>query len=123
MFSGENAKLKFGESVVEEIVFTSKMKETIAFKLKGVMEDHHFKIPSERIIFDDFRKIKKEVLPNGNIRLAVSENDSETDEHSHADYFWAAGLSIFSDSGKEGNINIKSGTKRESGKMLEGYYQ
>lgn len=120
----ENARLKFGDSMVEEITFTAKAKESMAFKLKGAMEDQSFRIPNDRIIFDDFRKIKKETTATGAIRLIADDDQDETTgdkNHSHADYFWAGALCIWADSGNSGPVNIRSGRKRESVKLLENH--
>lgn len=123
----ENAKLKFGESMVEEVVFTGKIKEAISFKLKGVMQDGQFKIPSDRIIRDDFRKIKKETTATGAIRLVADDDPADKDnadaskQHSHADYYWAGGLCVYADSGSVGPVKIFTGRKRESNKITAGY--
>ena len=116
----ENAKLKFGESMVDEITFTAKIKEVMAYRLKGLMEDKNLRIPSDRVIADDLHKPRKESTASGNIRFVV-EDDESSNEHSHADYFWAAGLSLEADSDSGGPVIIKSGRKRESVNMLKGY--
>lgn len=118
----ENAKLKFGESAVEEITFTAKIKELMAYQLKGLLEDKNFRIPADRIIADDFHKPKKETTASGAVRFVVEE-DENANEHSHADYFWSACLSLQADSNSGGPIHIKAGKSRQANKVLEGYYQ
>ena len=118
----ENAKLKFGETMVEEITFTAKIKESMAYRLKGLLEDKNFRIPADRIIADDFHKPKKETTASGAVRFVVEE-DENANEHSHADYFWAACLSIQADSIFGGPVVVKSGKKREAGKLMTGYFQ
>lgn len=116
----ENARLKFGDNLVEEVTFTAKLKETMAYKLKGLMEDKDFRIPSSRIIEDDFHKPKKETTASGNVRFIVEE-DSNANEHSHADYFWAACLSVEADSYAAGPLKVVSKKMRQSSRLLDGY--
>ncbi|MBX2976421.1 MAG: hypothetical protein KF721_09820, partial [Ignavibacteriaceae bacterium] len=117
----ENARLKFGDNTVEEVTFTNKVKESMAYKLKGLMEDKDFRIPADRIIEDDFHKPKKETTAAGNVRFVVEEDES-ANEHSHADYFWAACLCNEADSYASGPVKTASGRKREAKKILRGYY-
>ena len=82
----ENAKLDYGW-IVEQVRFTAAVKESLAFGLKGDMEDRHFMTPDDPKTDGDFRKIKKTTTASGNIRF-----DGERDEDGHSDRFWAAGL-------------------------------
>lgn len=109
----ENARLKFGDTTVEEITFTAKIKEVMAYRMKGVLEDKNLKLPANRIIADDFHKPKKETTASGNVRFVVEE-DENANEHSHADYFWAGCLALEADSNFAGPVHIVSGKKRES---------
>lgn len=116
----ENARLKFGDNMVEEITFTAKIKEAMAYRMKGMLEDKNFRLPSDRIIADDFHKPKKETTASGAVRFVV-EDDESANEHSHADYFWGACLSLQADSISGGPVVIKSANKRQAAKMLIGY--
>ena len=80
---------KFGTTRVEGVTLTANVKETLAFRMKKMLEDLSFLIPADQEIYDDFQLVKKVVTTAGNIRLpADTKNDS------HADRFWGAALSL-----------------------------
>ena len=84
----ENAILRYGTRV-EQVQFTMRSKEEIAFDLYKKMEDRALRIPPDpkNIIRADFRLIRREVTSSNNVRfLAGLEGDS------HADRFWAFAL-------------------------------
>jgi phage FluMu gp28-like protein len=84
----ERAKQRFGYKV-EPVTFTGAMKEEMAYALRSRMEDKAFLIPDDRIIFSDFRGIRKETTTSGNIRFA-----GERTSNGHCDRFWAAALAV-----------------------------
>lgn len=84
----ERGKERFGYKV-EEVVFTSGVKEDLAVSLRKHMEDGLFKIPGTKEIIADFRGIRKETTAAGNIRYVGERNSN-----GHSDRFWAAALCI-----------------------------
>ncbi len=85
----ERAKERFGEYRVEAITFTSKVKEELAYPTKAAFEDKTVRIPDERAITADLRKVRKSTTASGNIRF-----EAESDEEGHADRFWALALAL-----------------------------
>lgn len=80
---------KWGKARVEGVTLTAQAKETLAFRMKKMLEDLSFLIPDSQEVYDDFQLVKKVVTTAGNIRLpADTKNDS------HADRFWGAALSL-----------------------------
>lgn len=77
----------FGLSRIEGVHFTAQNKEVMAFRMKKIIEDGSYFIPSDVKIYDDFQLIKQTITTTGNIRLQAG-----TLEDSHGDYFWASAL-------------------------------
>jgi phage FluMu gp28-like protein len=76
-------------SRVEEVTFTSKVKEDLAVTLRRRFEDRLVRIPSDRDIREDIHSVKKLTTAAGNTRF-----DAERTEDSHADRFWALALAL-----------------------------
>ncbi|MGD0922486.1 MAG: terminase family protein [Terriglobia bacterium] len=72
---------------VEPVVFTSAVKEDLAFRTKRRMEARLTLLPDTREIRRAFSAVKKIVTPSGNLRF-----DAERTEAGHADEFWAKAL-------------------------------
>ncbi len=85
----DDAKAKFGEYRVEGVTFTPKVKETLAYPVRGSMQDRKLRIPSQPEIRADLRQVAKQVTPAGNVRFTA-----ERTADGHADRFWALGLAI-----------------------------
>jgi len=84
----EEARERFGDSLVEGIDFTVATKELLATGLKQKMEDRIPVIPAEIYIRNSFHAIRK--LPSGTGHFRF---DAEaTEQAGHADEFWAAAL-------------------------------
>ena len=83
----DDAQDKFGGHRVEGVTFTAPIKETLAYALRGSMEDRRIRIPHDPKIRADLRKIKKTTTAAGNIRF-----EAESDADGHADRFWALAL-------------------------------
>jgi phage FluMu gp28-like protein len=72
---------------VEPVVFTSAVKENLAFRTKRRMEARLTLLPDTREIRRAFSAVKKIVTPSGNLRF-----DAERTDAGHADEFWAKTL-------------------------------
>jgi phage FluMu gp28-like protein len=72
---------------VEPVVFTSAVKEDLAFRTKRRMEARLTLLPDTREIRRAFSAVKKIVTPSGNLRF-----DAERTAAGHADEFWAKAL-------------------------------
>ena len=82
----ERGRKRFGYRV-EPVTFTAKWKEDAAYKLKAAMEDRSIRIPDDKVIFSDFRSMRKTVTSAGNIRF-----EGERTKDGHADRFWSCAL-------------------------------
>lgn len=83
------AQHEFGEYRVEAVTFTGPVKEELAFALRAAFEDRRIRIPADREITADLRKVRKTTTAAGNIRF-----EAERDSKGHADRFWALALAI-----------------------------
>lgn len=116
----EDAQDKFGRFRVEAVTFTNQVKAAIANTLYTYAEDIRLYIPSDPEIREDLHSVKKIVTVAGNIRF-----DAANTENSHADRFWACGLSVHAaHDAPSGPVSTSVGSrgKREASKMVEGYY-
>ena len=84
----ERARKKFGYRV-EQTVLSAQSKEPMAYALRLRMEERTLRIPDDRIVFSDFRGIRKSVTAAGNIRF-----EGERTKDGHSDRFWAAALCV-----------------------------
>jgi phage FluMu gp28-like protein len=107
---GDDAKVKFGEYRVECLTFTPRVKEELAYPVRGKMEDKKLRIPYKPEIRADLRAVTKETTAAGNIRFTA-----ERSENGHADRFWALGLGIHAAGGAGGPITYESLGSRSSG--------
>jgi len=86
---GDDAQKKFGSYRVETVTFTPKVKEALAYPVRGRMEDRKLRIPYRPEIRADLRAVTKETTAAGNIRFTAERSDN-----GHADRFWALALAI-----------------------------
>ena len=86
---GDDAQKKFGTHRVECVTFTAKVKEALAYPVRGTMEDRKLRIPYKPEIRADLRAVTKETTAAGNIRFTA-----ERSENGHADRFWALALAV-----------------------------
>ncbi|WP_411846434.1 terminase family protein [Roseibacillus persicicus] len=98
----ERAQQKY-RSKVEPVTFTAKVKEELAFPLRGAFEDHALKIPSDPKVISDLRSITKTTTAAGNIRF-----DADRGTNGHADRFWALALALHAGQTKTSNFRIAS---------------
>ena len=92
---GDDAQKQFGQYRVECVTFSAKVKEALAYPVRGKMEDHRLRIPYKPEIRADLRAVTKETTAAGNIRFTA-----ERSENGHADRFWALALAIHAASGE-----------------------
>ena len=85
----DDAIAKFGSYRVEGVTFTGRVKEELAYPVRGGMEDKTLRIPYKPEIRADLRAVTKVTTPSGNIRFTA-----ERSENGHADRFWALALGI-----------------------------
>ena len=86
---GDDAQAKFGQYRVESLTFTGRVKEELAYPVRGAMEDKKLRIPYKPEIRADLRAVTKVTTAAGNIRFTA-----ERSENGHADRFWALALGI-----------------------------
>ncbi|MBS0212320.1 MAG: terminase family protein [Proteobacteria bacterium] len=83
----DDAQRRYGESRVEGVTFTSKVKEELAYPVRGAMQDRTLRIPYSPAIRADLRSVTKQTTAAGNIRFTA-----ERSADGHADHFWALAL-------------------------------
>jgi phage FluMu gp28-like protein len=110
----DDAQDKFGEHRVEGVTFTGQVKEALAYPLKGAMEDRAVRIPDDKHIRADLRKVQKVTTAAGNIRFVA-----ESTPDGHADRFWALALAIHAASQPGVVIDYQSTGRRNSGTDLD----
>lgn len=97
----DDAQDRFGEYRVEAVTFTPRVKETLAYPVKGKMEDRTLIIPFDPKIRADLRQVTKETTAAGNIRFTA-----ERSPDGHADRFWALALAIHAAADAYGEILV-----------------
>lgn len=85
----DDAQDALGEHRVEAVTFTPKVKEALAYPIRGAMEDRKLRIPHDPKIRADLRMVTKQITAAGNVRFTA-----ERTVDGHADHFWALGLAI-----------------------------
>ncbi len=93
----DDAVAKFGSYRVEGVTFTGRVKEELAYPVRGSMEDKRLRIPYKPEIRADLRAVTKVTTASGNIRFTA-----ERSENGHADRFWALALGVHAASGGAG---------------------
>jgi len=113
---GDDAQRQFGEYHIECVTFTARVKEALAYPVRGKMEDKKLRIPYKPEIRADLRAVTKETTAAGNIRFTA-----ELSENGHADRFWALALAIHAAGNASGPVTVTSRNRREANALLEGY--
>lgn len=85
----DDAQRAFGQYRIEAVTFTGRMKEALAYPVRGMMEDKKLRIPYQPEIRADLRAVTKVTSAAGNIRFTA-----ERSENGHADRFWALALAV-----------------------------
>lgn len=86
---GDDAQKKFGEYAIELVTFSGRVKEELAYPVRGAMQDRKLRIPSRPEIRADLRAVTKQTTAAGNIRFTA-----ERSENGHSDRFWALALAL-----------------------------
>ncbi len=103
-------------SLIEPVSFTLKVKEDLATYARMMFEKRLIRIPDNQALIRDIHSIKKIVTHAGNIRF-----DSERNESSHADRFWAMALALHAGNQQAGPIYVASRKRRESVELTRGF--
>jgi phage FluMu gp28-like protein len=90
----DDAQDKFGEHRVEGVNFSAAVKESLAYPVRGAMEDRTLRIPYHPEIRADLRSVTKQTTSAGNIRFTAERTDD-----GHADRFWALALAVHAAAG------------------------
>ena len=101
---GDDAQKQFGEYRVELVGFTPRVKEELAYPVRGSMEDKKLRIPYDQEVRADLRAVTKETTAAGNIRFTA-----ERSENGHADRFWALGLAIHAAGNPVAPVDFQTG--------------
>ncbi len=83
----DDAQDKFGSTRVEAVTFTPRVKEELAYPLRGAFEDRKIRIPYDPKVRADLRAVTKQTTAAGNIRFTA-----ERTPDGHSDRFWACAL-------------------------------
>jgi len=103
----DDAQRRFGETRVEGITFTPKVKEALAYPVRGRMQDRTLRIPYDPDIRADLRSVTKQTTAAGNIRFTA-----ERTPDGHADRFWALALALHAGSSPTAPIDYQSAGSR-----------
>ena len=109
----EDAQTKFGKFRVEQIMFTNKMKEELAYTTRTNFENKTVFIPKEHNIREDLHSVRRITTTANNIRF-----DAEHSENGHADRFWALSLALHAAGSGRGDINISTRKRYETLKQI-----
>lgn len=106
----DDAQDRFGASKVEGITFTPKVKEALAYPVRGAMQDRALRIPYDAHIRADLRSVTKQTTVAGNIRFTA-----ERTPDGHADRFWALALGIHAAAAPAGVIEFTPAPRHPRG--------
>lgn len=105
----DDAQAKFGETRVEAVTFTNRVKEELAYPVRGRMQDRTLRIPYTNEIRADLRMVTKVTTAAGNIRFTA-----ERTPDGHADHFWALALAVHAAASPAAPIEYQSTGPRMS---------
>lgn len=112
----DDAVDKFGEYKIEGVTFTPKVKESMAYPVRGAMEDRRLRIPYDPHIRSDLRSVTKQITASGNVRFTA-----ERTPDGHADRFWALALAVQAASNPSAPIEYMSTGRRAVFAEMEGF--
>jgi phage FluMu gp28-like protein len=104
----DDAQDKFGQYKVEAVTFTPRVKEELAYPVKGLMEDRGVRIPYDPKVRAALRMVTKQTTAAGNIRFTA-----ERTADGHADEFWALALAVHAASSPAAPIEFDSLSRAE----------
>jgi len=85
----EELQTKWGARV-EPVVFTQAVKETLAVRVKRLLEEGRVRLPADPAVRAALGAVKRYVTPAGHIRFDADR----TEAAGHADHFWALALAL-----------------------------
>lgn len=106
---GDDAQEKFGAHKVELVTFTPRVKEELAYPVRGMMEDRKLRIPYDKDVRADLRSVTKQTTAAGNVRFTA-----ERTPDGHADRFWALALALHAASTPATAMDYESAGTRAS---------
>ena len=113
----DDAQKNFGNYKVEGVTFTAAVKESLAYPLKGAMQDGKLRIPYDPQVRADLRAVTKQTTSSGNIRFTA-----ERTVDGHSDRFWALALAVHAAASPRGPVHVASRPSRGSlREQLQGY--
>lgn len=83
----ERAQTKFGKHCIEGVVFSSKIKEELAYRLKSTLNRYALRIPRDESLITDLLSVQWEQTH------LIAPHSS----NGHADRFWAIALALYAD--------------------------
>jgi len=117
----EEAQVAFGKYSVENIMFTGKSKEELAYNLLITFEDKNIVIPDSHEVREDLHSVRKISTAGNHARFDVAKSEVS----GHADRFWALALAINAGKTGSGEIIVASGGRRRRqvlDALLNNYY-
>jgi len=112
----DDAQDRFGAHRVEGVTFTQRVKEELAYPVRGAMEDRAIRMPYDPKIRADLRQLTKRVSSSGNVRFTA-----ERSEGGHADHFWALALAQHAAAQPAAPIEFMSTGPREAVRDARGF--
>lgn len=113
----EEAQDRFGRYRVEQITFTGKVKEELAYNLLRLVEDKQIFIPADKNIREDLHSVRKITTASNNIRFDVQQSEVS----GHADRFWALALCCYAAKSNAAIVFAKSKIKRDSFELIKNF--
>jgi phage FluMu gp28-like protein len=113
---GDDAQKQFGEHKIELVTFTQRVKEELAYPVRGKMEDRKLRIPFDPDVRADLRSVTRETTAAGNVRFTA-----ERSKDGHADRFWALALAIHAAGSPAGPIEFESTKTRRNFTRMGNY--
>ncbi|MDE2473220.1 MAG: hypothetical protein KGL35_32070 [Bradyrhizobium sp.] len=112
----DDAQAAFGNYRIEGVTFTGRVKEELAYPVRGAMEDRKVRIPLDPQIRADLRSVTKQTTGAGNIRFTA-----ERTPDGHADRFWALALAVHAGAMPGTPIEFRSTGRKRAGFGLGDY--
>ncbi|WP_418648881.1 terminase large subunit domain-containing protein [Thauera butanivorans] len=114
----DDAQDKFGAHKVEAVTFTPRVKEELAYPVRGRMEDRSLRIPYDPKTRAALRSVTKQTTAAGNVRFTA-----ERTADGHADEFWALALAVHAAGSPAAPIEFDSLSRAEmtGGSMYNDY--
>ncbi len=115
----EEAQDKFGRFRVEQVTFSLKTKEELAYTARTSFEDRLVYIPPDPLIREDLHSVRKISTASGNIRFDVASTERLD---SHADRFWALALALHAAGSQDsGPVYATSRKRLEANDLIGGF--